>query len=294
MEKYREDNDDKIKEQLKEYYERNEEKLKEQQREYYDKNRDRLNKKHKEYYENNQEQLKEQQKKYLDDRTQNAYDSVMSGSIIDRQQWDLWCDAIKRSAKANKHPYCDDLTNDVMFGLMIKGCYYCGDIATTIDRLNSVLDHTLKNCVGCCYGCNISKGYANPSMFIRKACYRSCGEYVDDVTNIWYVNQTKPSMGNYKIKANKKEVPFELTKEKWEQMILDDCEYCHRSPMTWFGIDRVIPENGYVTENVVTCCYDCNLDKHINNVDMTKARNERIWKRVQNGELMIEEPLHPA
>jgi hypothetical protein len=279
----------KRRENARKYREKNRKKINEKKKEHYEKNKEEINEKNKEQYKKNKEKNKEKQKEYRDDRTQNAHDSITSGRIFDPNKWDLWCDGIKIKAKTKKHPYSDEFTNDIMFDLMVRGCYYCGNIATTIDRLNSELDHTLDNCVGCCGPCNISKGVADPSTFIRKSYYKARGEYIDDVTNVWFENKNKPQWCNYRRSANKKEITFELTRQQWKMMIADDCEYCHRSPTTWFGIDRVVPSLGYVDDNVVTCCYDCNLDKHVNDVEATIARNERIANRVDSGVLKIRE-----
>jgi hypothetical protein len=262
-------------------------KQKENKIEYYEKNREEIKEKKRKYYEQNKEEIHKKHKEYRDAKIQNAYDSIMSGHIVDQQKWDMWCDQIKRSA--GKHPYSADFTNDVMFDMMVRGCHYCGDIATTIDRLNSALDHIPRNCVGCCGPCNISKGTADSSTFIRKSYFKVRRKYVDDVTDIWFVNKNKPNMAGYKDSSKKNRIPFELSKEVWEQMIVDECGYCHRMPNTWFGIDRVVPSLGYVDGNVVTCCYDCNLDKHKHDVETTMVRNERIAKRVDDGILIIKD-----
>lgn len=262
-------------------------KQKENKREYYEKNKEQIKENKRKYYEQNQEQIHEKHKEYRDYKTQNAYDSITSGHIIDQQKWDMWCDQIKR--RGEKYPYSVEFTNDAMFVMMTCGCHYCGDVATTIDRLDSSLDHIPDNCVGCCYPCNISKGAADPSTFIRKSYFKARRKYVDDVTDVWFENKNKPNMAAYKYSSKKKRIPFELSEEKWNSMIVGDCEYCHRSPMTWFGIDRVVPECGYVDDNVVTCCYDCNLDKHKHDVEMTMVRNERIAKRVDDGVLIVKD-----
>jgi 5-methylcytosine-specific restriction endonuclease McrA len=249
--------------------------------------------KRRERYEKNIEKEKEQSKeskaKRYEDRKKNTYDSITAGSIIDINKWNAWCNIIKSNATSNKHPYSECFTNDVIFKMMLIGCFYCGDIATTIDRINSKLDHTPENCVGCCYGCNMSKGVADPATFIRKAYYRVHEKYYDSDNDIWFVNKQKPSTWNYKSRIKNKELPFSLTKEEWEKLIRGNCYYCRRSPTTWFGVDRVIPSLGYVPDNVVSCCYDCNLDKSDSNVDIMKSRNERIVERVDAGELMIED-----
>lgn len=233
------------------------------------------------------EQIKEQQIEYYQTIRQYGINSIMTGENNDIKKWDLFCNIIKSSAKKNKQPYSIDFTNDVMFEMMVQGCFYCGDIATTIDRLDSKLDHSIENCVGCCHGCNNSKGTSDVSTFIRKAYYRARKEYVDDKVDIWFINKQKPRMGHYKRRADKQGVSFELTKEDFDDLIKGDCEYCRRMPTTWFGIDRVIPEKGYIIDNVVSCCFDCNVDKHVNDVKTTLKRNKQIAGRIDNGNITV-------
>ena len=128
----------------------------------------------------------------------------------------------------------------------------------------------------------MSKGAADHNTFIRKAYYRARGTYYDDDTDIWIINKTKPNMDC----CNKK-VPFELRKDDWDTLVIGECAYCHRSPITWFGVDRINPPNGYVLGNVVSCCFDCNLDKLVDDVDTMRARNERIAQRMDDGDLVI-------
>ena len=285
QQEYHAKNKEKIKEQKKEYYEKNKEKRKEYLADNKEKIKEKRKENSKEYYENNKEKIKENQRENNAKRKIHAVDSITSGEIIDQHKWDMWYNEIKRTN--NKHPYPDDFTSDIMFEMMTKGCFYCGDIATTIDRIDSKLDHTMINCVGSCFGCNMSKGVADPATFIKKAYYRVCGEYVDDDQDIWLINKQKPRICHYTRNANKKGVSFELTKEDFDILVKDDCAYCKRSPISWFGVDRVIPSKGYVLDNVVSCCYDCNLDKLEDDVDMTHARNKRIVDRVITGELVI-------
>ena len=230
------------------------------------------------------EKKKERDTKRLEDLKKYAHNS---GKILDKNKWNLWCSRLKERAK--KYPYSVDFTNDVIFEKMTNGCFYCGSIATTIDRNDSALDHTPSNCVASCLGCNISKGSSDSATFVRKAYYRARREYTDDITDIWFIYATKPSMWDYKRAADKKKVSFDLTKEDFAELIMKDCEYCKRSPDTWFGIDRVIPLDGYVIGNVVACCFDCNLDKHVTDVDTMMARNEQIARRVDTKDLIIED-----
>lgn len=225
--------------------------------------------------------------KYFEDLKQHAYDSITSLEIRDKSKWVSWCNVIKRNSR--KYPYSEDFTDDIIFEMMTKGCFYCGQLATTIDRICSNLDHTPDNCVGCCLECNNSKGAADSATFIRKAYYRARMQYKDNVTNIWFENKKKPPMCMYKNSAKKKGVLFDLTKEYFEKLLVGVCEYCRRTPTTWFGVDRVKPEDGYIIGNVVTCCFDCNLDKHVLSVEKMVDRNEKIANRVDTGDIVIED-----
>ena len=111
---------------------------------------------------------KENYTKHLEDLKQHAYESITIGEIIDRRKWDMWCNEIKRSVNNKNYAYPDDFTNDIMFEMMILGCFFCGGIATTIDRIDSNIGHIQDNCVGCCRGCNYAKGAADLATFIRK------------------------------------------------------------------------------------------------------------------------------
>jgi 5-methylcytosine-specific restriction endonuclease McrA len=235
----------------------------------------------------NKDKTKEYDAERLEDLKQHAIVSITSGAINEQYKWDWWCKEIKR--KAPKYPYSDDFSNDIIFTMMVRGCFYCGQLATTIDRIDSTLDHTTENCVGCCYGCNVSKGVTDSATFIRKSYYRARREYVDKITSIWFINKQKPNWCGYKKRAQKQGVPFELTKKDWEFLINGDCEYCKRTPVTWFGVDRINPDDGYVNGNVVSCCWDCNLDKHVNDIYTTMVRNERIAVRVDTGNLFIDD-----
>ena len=234
---------------------------------------------------------KEQQVEYYQNIRQYGINSIISGENNDIKKWDLFCNIIKSSAKKNKQSYSVDFTNTMLYEMLTMGCFFCGDTATTIDRINSSTGHTVNNCVGCCFECNISKGSSDPMTFIRKAYYRARREYADDITDIWFINKQKPRMDHYKRRADKQGVPFELTKDDFCRLIKGDCEYCQRTPTTWFGIDRVIPGEGYTTDNVVSCCFDCNLDKHINDVRTMLTRNKQIADRVDNEKIIMSDCL---
>lgn len=78
---------------------------------------------------------------------------------------------------------------------------------------------------------------------------------------------------SYLKRAQKKKWAFELTKEDIKYYISNNCFYCNDKPsnllmehkkvlLKFNGIDRKDPLIGYIKENCVSCCSDCNYMKH--------------------------------
>lgn len=79
--------------------------------------------------------------------------------------------------------------------------------------------------------------------------------------------------GNYKYRANKKGLSFELTTDQFTKLIFSPCFYCGRvgaqicyedkiwKKIKYNGIDRKNSNIGYTLENCVTCCKTCNYGK---------------------------------
>lgn len=74
--------------------------------------------------------------------------------------------------------------------------------------------------------------------------------------------------GIYKANAKSRGLSFDLTREEFETLVKDSCYYCGSLPIkrgTYMavmnGVDRVDNLAGYVSENTVTCCTQCNMMK---------------------------------
>lgn len=65
-----------------------------------------------------------------------------------------------------------------------------------------------------------------------------------------------------KNKIKKRNIVWELTKEQFFDIRKGECNYCSGPlPETSIGLDRIIPEIGYIVGNVVPCCRNCNMLK---------------------------------
>jgi len=255
---------------------------------WHEKNKEDQKKKRAANYQENSEIIKEKQKAYHANIISLGISMIIAGVINDLKIWHLFCNRKKKDAK-QKYPYSDDFSDEIFFNKMKNGCFYCGDIAKTIDRINSKLNHIPDNCVGCCLQCNKSKGNGDPNSFIRKAYYRARGDYFDDIIDIWNDNNTKPRLDKALYTSKKQKRSFTLSQDDWDALIIGNCAYCNRPrpDNKWNGVDRIIPANGYIPANTVSCCHDCNVDKGELSKDDMKKRNEQIAERLESGILRL-------
>jgi len=96
--------------------------------------------------------------------------------------------------------------------------------------------------------------------------------------------------GQYKSRANKKGMVFELSIEKFKAITQKNCFYCGSglsnlcSPSSangafhYNGIDRVDNMKGYELNNCVSCCSVCNRAKDIMSKDEFLNWIENVYK----------------
>ena len=98
----------------------------------------------------------------------------------------------------------------------------------------------------------------------------------------------------YKSSAKRRNLSFELSPEEAYQLFSSNCFYCETPPgkLIWgedsngnkfpltiaHGIDRVDNNKGYIKNNVVPCCNQCNLAK----LDYTFSQFKQWIKKVHN------------
>jgi len=252
-------------------------------KDYYQKNRQNILDKAKTYnhpdMEHRKEYKKQHNKKYNDKRYENALQSLYTGVILNMSLWSSW---FTKKSMSGKITY--DITATEGFYLMAKKCFYCGEFAITLDRLDSNLTHTRDNCVGCCVFCNTSKGALDPKTFILQSVYRRTFIYYDD-EDIWHDNKYKPSWGKAKRAVISQNRPFDLSKERYIEYLTNKCHYCKRMPPKgkFFGVDKIAPDNGYVVSNCTTACASCNRAKWDMTVEEFTLRDERITTRYLEG-----------
>lgn len=99
----------------------------------------------------------------------------------------------------------------------------------------------------------------------------------------------------YKKSAMLKEMAFEFTEDEFRHITSQDCYYCGEPPSSkhinsykkpeseyyiYNGIDRTDNNIGYIKENCVPCCRQCNMMKRAYPVDEFLARISRIYNKL--------------
>lgn len=83
----------------------------------------------------------------------------------------------------------------------------------------------------------------------------------------------------YKKSAKDNDREFTLTKDDFKKLWLKPCYYCN-STIENIGLDRLDNSQGYIIENVVSCCIRCNKMKRDMNHDDFIALCKLISSRV--------------
>lgn len=129
---------------------------------------------------------------------------------------------------------------------------------------------------------------------------KSCGCYHQITSSITGSKNTKErglsginvAYNSYKKSAEVRNYVFEISKEDFRKLTLQNCFYCNteakltppsqsgysQNGRTLFnGLDRIDNSKGYTLLNVVTCCKECNYSKNRRNFDPFINHIERIY-----------------
>lgn len=130
--------------------------------------------------------------------------------------------------------------------------------------------------------CGNEKEFDGPKL--NSGRIKSCGclIYTDEYRETystrrrgeWGESTKNRVIETYKSNAKNRNYEFTLTNEEMEKLFKGDCFYCGRPPyktinhtkcygdFTYNGIDRIVNSKGYITNNVVSCCSECNFLKN--------------------------------
>lgn len=114
---------------------------------------------------------------------------------------------------------------------------------------------------------------------LRSGRVKSCGCIRKETSKITAKKNLKEEAnanliyGQYKESAKRRGLFFDLSFDVFYDLIQQNCHYCGVEPTTlhWYykntkqfyynGIDRIDPTKGYILDNCVSCCKNCNYMK---------------------------------
>lgn len=86
----------------------------------------------------------------------------------------------------------------------------------------------------------------------------------------------------YRSSAKYRNIKFAIAIFDFASIIIQPCHYCGRKDGIYNGIDRVDNSNGYVKENCVACCSNCNYAKLNLTVEEFKSDVKRRYSYMFN------------
>jgi hypothetical protein len=201
-----------------------------------------------------------------------------------------------RSAETKQLEF--NMTKGDFMEMVESPCYYCGIIQEKgfngIDRLDSDSNkgYIMSNCVSCCEMCNFMKGCLGPTIFINRVEHMTThlklfqgNLHPEDFKDIANVNYS-----DYKLRANRKELEFDLPKSFFNEKIKEPCYLCAKQTSTTHknGLDRFDSDVGYIEKNVNSCCGNCNMMKRdYNYVDFINKCKLICEKNVKPASIQI-------
>lgn len=186
--------------------------------------------------------------------------------------------AYKSSAKTFKRKF--SLTIEEFKKIIDQPCFYCGDTSKNrgIDRVDNWEDYEINNCVSCCKICNFMKENKTKENFIFNISKIETNidiikSRIDNFTNFIknqniphiedlskFSEKLKQQYWNYVIQSKKKDREFQLSRNFFQLFEKKECIYCTQKLDT-SRIDRINNTIGYIVDNIVPCCKDCNYLK---------------------------------
>ena len=197
---------------------------------------------------------------------------------------------IKQQAGEKGYRWNSAMTKAVCTTMMTSPCFYCEFLSIKtkngIDRMDNFRGYMVDNCVPCCKACNFSKKCLDAHTFVRRCIHISAvhgaaaaaGE--TSHASAWPDSMPRP-LRDYKTRAEKKELAFEITEAEYAQLCATPCHYCARAVTEGnrSSMDRVDNDKGYTTANVVPCCWECNGMRTLTPRDEFIAMCKRVAAR---------------
>jgi predicted nucleic acid-binding Zn-ribbon protein len=185
-----------------------------------------------------------------------------------------WSTFLKKSVERREKE--NSLTKEEFLQYIQTPCYYCNyydeNEINGIDRIDNLKGYSKENCVTACKTCNRMKHIFHPVFFIEKA--KLIMKFADKILTDserdafylkWkeYVHKSPvPYIYIKRSTEEKRGIPYQITKEEYEEIIYKPCYLCGFKCRAGNGLDRVNnTKREYSYDNVQACCSSCNMMK---------------------------------
>lgn len=175
----------------------------------------------------------------------------------------------KRSSVVRNIPF--EITFEEFENIVKAPCYYCGEFTKNcsingIDRTNFEYRYIANNCVSCCKICNMMKNTLNKYTFLKRIEHILTFQQLvhGQLRPELFCNFKGATFELYKYRAKDKNINFEITKDYFKHLLLDNkCYLCGKmnSSSHQNGLDRLDNNIGYTIDNCRVCCANCNYLK---------------------------------
>ena len=163
-----------------------------------------------------------------------------------------------------------DLEFDDFCNIINTNCYYCGVLQEQgfngIDRKESNKHYSLDNSVSCCQICNYIKGSLDYDIFLKRIEHiLFYNKRIENgiISNQLFGNHNSINYSSYKCGALNRELQFDLTIQQFLENTGKNCYICGKENIDIHknGIDRMDSNIGYIIDNCMCCCGECNIMK---------------------------------
>lgn len=167
-----------------------------------------------------------------------------------------------------------------------NNCFYCDEADSRgfqgIDRIDQTIGYIHGNCVPCCKMCNYMKGSLHKTVFLNRMEHilTSQGKIQGCLHPECFANHQSSNYNRYKYRADKKQLAFLITEKIFTETTQNPCYICGKNIIDkshMNGIDRYDNTKGYESENIRSCCGECNAMKKNFSYDSLINKIEAIY-----------------
>ena len=196
-----------------------------------------------------------------------------------------------------------NIPDELALHLIASECHYCKEFdeynKTGIDRLENNIGYLENNVVSCCEMCNFMKKELDYNNYKKKI--RHILSWMQISGEVYrcsklFENRSSSTYKQTLERCKNKKINIKLSQSEFDNLQQMDCYMCGKKTTNIHinGIDRIDSENGYIFENILSCCGDCNYMKNeytLENI-IRKMSKTLFNKEFKHSDMLIKTYIH--